>query len=76
MGLISDGRKAEGGAVVLDVFVGALLLGEMVSAGSSDSSSLRVDAWAVGLKEPPPPKGPELPGNLDSAIMQAGRARG
>lgn len=48
-------------------------LGEIVSAGSSEDSSRREEAWAVGLKEPPPPKGPELPGNLDSAIIRVRR---
>ena len=57
----------------VEAAVVALLLGDaIVSAGSSDSSSLRAEAWVVGLKLPPPPKGPELPGNLDSAIVQAG----
>ena len=65
----SWGRKAEGGEVVLFAFAVVVgEAGERVSEGSSDStSSLRVEAWVVGLKEPPPPKG-LLPGNLDSAI--------
>ena len=71
MGLRRVGWKGEVGEVVggglLD---GMLVLGEMVSAGSSDSSSRSEEAWAVGLKDPPLPKGPELPGKVDSAIMR------
>ena len=72
VGLRRVGWKGEVGEVVVGGFVGALVSGEMVSAGSSDSSSRREEAWAVGLKEPPLPKGPELPGKLDSAIMRRG----
>ena len=68
----SVGRKEEDGEDELGGGALVLLFGEMVSLGSSDSSSRREVAWAEGLKEPPPPKGPELPGNLESAIIRAG----